>query len=90
MTASDTLERDTAKAAVVKALEENLGRTLDDLDESTSLLDELALDSTGVLGVLISLEDSLDLEIDPDIITEEHLATLGGLVDCVMATAKNG
>jgi acyl carrier protein len=83
------IDRETAVAAVTQALEETLGHKLPDIDENTRLFDELAVDSTGVLGVLIALEDSLDVEIDPDSITEEHFATVGGLADCALAAIKN-
>ncbi|WP_100444592.1 acyl carrier protein [Glycomyces xiaoerkulensis] len=90
MTDTNQLNRETVSKATVAALEETLGRELPEIEEGTSLFDELGLDSTSVLGVLISLEDSLDIEIDADSITDEHLATLGGLIDCVLATAQNG
>jgi acyl carrier protein len=89
MTQSTDTDRATAVAAVTKALEETLGRALPDIDESTRLFDELAVDSTGVLGVFIALEDELDVEIDPDTVTEEHFATVGGLTDCALAALKN-
>lgn len=90
MTDVNALDHETAKKATIDALEATLGRELSDISDETSLFDELGLDSTSVLGVLISLEDSLDIEIDADSITDEHLATFGGLVDCVLATAQNG
>jgi acyl carrier protein len=83
------IDRGAVVTAVTKALEETLGRELPDVDESTRLFDDLAIDSTGVLGVLIALEDELEIEIDPDSITEEHFATLGGLTDCAIASMKN-
>jgi acyl carrier protein len=85
----DEIDRETVVAAVTSALEETLGRELPDIDESTRLFDELAVDSTGVLGVLIALEDSLNIVIDPDAITEEHFATVGGLTDCALAAIKD-
>ncbi|HEU5129010.1 MAG TPA: phosphopantetheine-binding protein [Glycomyces sp.] len=90
MTETASFNRETVAKATIAALEETLGRELPDITETTSLFDELALDSTTVLGVLISLEDSLGIEIDADAITDEHLATFGGLVDCVLMTAENG
>ena len=89
MTDTTSIDRETITKAVVAALADTLGRQLPDIREDSRLFDELALDSTGVLGVLISLEDSLGIEIDPDTITEEHFATLGGLVDCVCEAARN-
>jgi acyl carrier protein len=89
MTHSTDADRATAVAAVTSALEETLGRELPDIDESTRLFDDLAIDSTGVLGVLIALEDKLDLEIEPDTITEQHFATVGGLADCALTAMKN-
>lgn len=88
MTQSTDTDRAAAVAAVTKALEETLGRELPDIDESTRLFDELAIDSTGVLGVFIALEDELDVEIDPDTVTEEHFATVGGLTDCALTALK--
>lgn len=89
MSQSIELDHEAVVAAVTKALEETLGRDLPDLTESTRLFDDLAIDSTGVLGVLIALEDSLDIEIDPDSITEEHFATVGGLTDYALTALKN-
>ena len=89
MTDTSSSDREKVTKAVVVALEETLGHALPDVRDDTRLFDDLAVDSTGVLGVLISLEDSLGVEIDPDTITEEHFATVGGLVDCVCASAGN-
>ncbi|QGQ18360.1 acyl carrier protein [Cellulomonas sp. JZ18] len=87
-TPAGALDRDVVAQAVTRALEETLGRPLTDVEDATSLFDELGLDSTGVLAVLISLEDQLGIEIDPESVDEDHLATFGGLVDCVRHNGK--
>ncbi len=51
---------------------------------TTRLFDDLDLDSTSVLGLLMALEDSLDMEVDPESLEQHHLETVGSLTDFVV------
>ncbi|APS19059.1 phosphopantetheine-binding protein [Streptomyces filamentosus] len=65
------------------ALSSVLNKELTELDESTRLFDDLALDSTSVIELLMGLEDSIGLEIDPDDLEPEAFGTVGTLTDYV-------
>lgn len=81
------LDRATVTAAVVDAIEQSLRRELPGVDDGTRLFDELSLSSTGLLVALVNLEHATGIRIDPETMTEEHMATLGGLVDCALDNA---
>ncbi|WP_103502424.1 MULTISPECIES: acyl carrier protein [Streptomyces] len=68
---------------VVSALSEVLGEPLPDATAQTRLFDELHLDSTSVLSLLMALEDALDLEVDPESLEQHHLETVGSLAGYV-------
>jgi acyl carrier protein len=78
------LDRAIVTAAVVDAIEQSLRRDLPGIDDDTRLFDELSLSSTGLLVALVNLEHATGIRIDPETMTEEHMATLGGLVDCAL------
>ncbi|MFI0514224.1 acyl carrier protein [Streptomyces sp. WSLK1-5] len=59
-----------------------------ELLESTTLFEELAVDSTGVLELLLTLEDALTLEIDPEELEPEIFETVGTLADYVESMAS--
>ena len=60
-----------------------LNRDLPRLDEDTKLT-ELGLDSTGVLEMLIELEQHASFEVDVDTLDPEVFATVRSLTDYVM------
>jgi acyl carrier protein len=66
-------------SAIVTALEEVLRQELTDVTEQTRLFDDLSLDSTSVLGLLMALEDNLDMQVDPEGLEQSHLETIGAL-----------
>jgi len=70
-------------ARVVKALEVTLGIPLADVSADTSLFNTLGLDSTGVLDLLMNLEDELGVEIEADTLELTDFATVGSLVSYV-------
>jgi acyl carrier protein len=70
-------------AHVVKALEATLGIPLADVSADTSLFNTLGLDSTGVLDLLMNLEDELGVEIEADTLELTDFATVGSLVSYV-------
>lgn len=73
--------RDTLKAALV----ETLGGDLPELTDDLRLFGDLGLDSTNVIELLMALEDSLGLEIDPDQLLPEAFETVGSLSDYIRA-----
>jgi acyl carrier protein len=75
MTTALLLEEIKGALAEVLNMEENHSITL-----NTSLFDELHLDSTSVLELLMTLEDRIDgLEIDPDELEPDVFNTVGSL-----------
>ncbi|MET3833655.1 acyl carrier protein [Paenibacillus sp. DS2363] len=75
MTTAVLLEEIKGALAEVLNMEENHAVTWD-----TSLFDELHLDSTSVLELLMTLEDRIEgLEIDPDELEPDVFNTVGSL-----------
>lgn len=68
---------------VVKALETTLDTPITDVSTDTSLFNTLGLDSTGVLDLLMNLEDQLGVEIDTETLDFADFATVGSLVSYV-------
>ncbi len=85
---TETIET-TADRQVVDAITEALGavlqRDLGDLAPDTRLFDTLGLDSTGVLDLLLRLEELLDGEFDTDELEMGHFATVQSLADFITA-----
>jgi len=67
------------------ALSEVLMRTISGLPEDTRLFEDLQLDSTAVLELLMALEDNIGFEVDPDNLDMADFKTLGTLADYVSA-----
>ncbi|MBL0599084.1 hypothetical protein JD516_14850 [Aeromonas jandaei] len=60
--------------------------SLDELTESTSLRDDLGLDSMATLTFLMSLEDNVDnFTIDANTIEGHHVETIGTICNYVNA-----
>ncbi|MEU5667947.1 acyl carrier protein [Streptomyces longwoodensis] len=79
-TAADAVSADPQiVAAIVTALCDVLGQELTDITAETRLFDDLSLDSTAVLGLLMALEDALDMEVDPESLQQHHLESVGAL-----------
>lgn len=75
------------------SLSEVLNRELPELTEQTRLFEDLALDSTSVIELLMGLEDTIGLEIDPDDLEPEVFQTVARLTDYIergFATAAVG
>jgi acyl carrier protein len=73
---------------VVKALETTLDTPLADVSDDTTL-NTLGLDSTGVLDLLMRLEDELGVDIDTDTLEFADFATVGSLVKYVEPLRTN-
>lgn len=80
------------RAVVKQALVEVLEKDLPELTDETRLFGDLGLDSTSVIDLLMSLEDSLGLLIDPDELTAEAFDTFASLTgyvaNCLAATQE--
>ena len=67
------------------ALSAVLNRDVTGLGEDARLFEDLALDSTSVIELLMGLEDTIDLQIDPDELEPEVFRTVGTLADYVQS-----
>jgi acyl carrier protein len=83
---TETTLPDTGRSQVVAAIGSALGDVLDgELPEVTedARLFDLGLDSTGVLELLLQLEDRLGVEFDTENLEMEHFETVRTLADFV-------
>ena len=62
-----------------------LNRDILELPENARLFDDLGLDSTSVIELLMALEDTINLEVDPDELEPEIFQTVGSLTDYIEA-----
>lgn len=77
------MDRSTIVTHVRSAICDVLARDVAELDEEARLFEDLALDSTMVIELLMALEDTTDLTIDPDELQPEVFQTVGSLADYV-------
>ncbi|WP_017596053.1 acyl carrier protein [Nocardiopsis potens] len=73
------MTREEITAAITDALGTVLEREVPEATEETRLFDELHLDSTSVLELLMALEDATGIEVDPEDIDMDDFATVGTL-----------
>jgi acyl carrier protein len=86
-TGSVTLNRERVVEAILDLLRSVLGTDLGVVTEDAKLFDELGLDSTGVLDLMLKLEESLDIEFDTDNLQLAHFESVRTLADFVLAEA---
>jgi acyl carrier protein len=70
-----------------------LGHEITRLHETTMLYEDLGLESIGTLELLLDLEDTLGIEVDPEDLEMEVFRTVGSLADYVtgrLVTAGTG
>ena len=60
-----------------------LGREITGLHETTMLYEDLGLESVGTLELLLDLEDTLGIEVDPESLEMDVFRTVGSLTDYV-------
>jgi len=70
--------------AVITALAEVMGQDMSGVTEETRLTEDLSLDSTSVLSLLMALEDGLDMQVDPESLEQRHLASVGSLTNYII------
>ena len=74
---------DRTREHIRVALAEVLHRDIPTLDEDARLFEDLALDSTSVIELLMGLEDTIDVQIEPDELEPEVFKTVRSLADYV-------
>jgi acyl carrier protein len=79
------MDRASILKVVTNALAEVMQRDYSDANEETRLFEDLHLDSTSVLTVLMALEDHTGLEVDPESLQMDNFRTLGTLADYLQA-----
>jgi acyl carrier protein len=79
------------RSDILSAVERAIREVLNDavpagLAEQSRLFDDLDLDSTGVLELLMALEENLGIEVDPEKLDMDDFQTVGSLTDYLAAT----
>jgi acyl carrier protein len=82
------MNREQIVAHIRVALSIVLNRELNDLNEEVRLFEDLALDSTSVIELLMALEDTVGLEIDPDELEPDIFYNVASLADYVAAAVS--
>jgi acyl carrier protein len=77
------MDRTAVQEHIRTALTEVLNKEIPELHDDMRLFEDLALDSTSVIELLMGLEDSVGLLIDPDELQPETFATVGTLTEYV-------
>jgi acyl carrier protein len=70
-------------SAIEQALTDVLQRPVSGMAEETRLFDDLHLDSTSVLELLMALEDAVGIEVDPESLEVSDFKTIGTLAGYV-------
>jgi len=81
-------ERERYVDAVRKGLSEVLNKDVSEANEGVRLFDELGLDSSSALELLITIEEILDVQFDADELEMTHFETVGSLADFVTSDAS--
>jgi acyl carrier protein len=82
-TIAATIDRERLASSIAVALGRVLKRELPDLSEQTRLGEDLNLDSTSVLELLLEIEDELGIQIDVEGIEQSDFETVGTVADLV-------
>lgn len=79
------MERHDVVVAVEKALSEVLEQPVTGLTEEVRLFEDLHLDSTSILEMLMALEDAIDVSVDPENLDMDDFKSVGTLTDYVLS-----
>ncbi|MEE1838763.1 acyl carrier protein [Streptomyces sp. NPDC088190] len=71
------------------ALSTVLNREIEQLPENVRLVEDLSLDSTSVIELLMTLEDAIGLELDVEDLQPEVFQTVASLADYLAAGASD-
>ena len=83
------MERTGIIVHIQQSLTVALGREITGLHETTMLYEDLGLESIGTLELLLDLEDTLGIEVDPEVLELEVFRTVGSLTDYVTGRLVN-
>jgi acyl carrier protein len=75
------MDRSSVVKTITGALSEIMQREYAEVTEETRLFEDLHLDSTSVLTLLMALEDHTGIEVDPESLQMENFRTIGTLAD---------
>ena len=81
------MDHTVAATKVHTVLEQVLHRDLPEISGDTRLFEDLNLDSTSVIELLIAVEDETGMEVDVDALDPDVFLTVGSLTDFVATTA---
>ncbi|MFB6891855.1 acyl carrier protein [Kitasatospora sp. NPDC056327] len=79
-------DRQSIVQALETALSDVLERDVAGLADDVRLFDDLHLDSTTMLELLMALEDTIDLVVDPETLDIEDFVSVGTFTDFVLTT----
>ncbi len=82
------MERGDVIAGIERALADVLQRDLPALAEDVRLFDDLNMDSTTALELLMTLEEAIGVEIDAENLSMDDFQTIGTLADYLTDVAK--
>ncbi|QFZ18773.1 acyl carrier protein [Saccharothrix syringae] len=80
------MDRNTVVSALEQALTEVLERPVTGLDGHVRLFDDLHLDSTTMLEMLMALEDSLGLVVDPEDLDADDFVSVDTFTTFVLSS----
>ena len=78
---------DRAVATITGSLAKSMRVDAATIGENSRLFDELGLDSTTVLELLMTIEEELGMEFDTDTLEQHHFETVGTLAAFVREQA---
>jgi acyl carrier protein len=82
------MDRGDVVAGIERALTDVLQRDMPVLTEDVRLFDDLNMDSTMALELLMTLEDTIGVEIDAENLSMDDFQTVGTLADYLMDVAR--
>lgn len=82
------MERGDVIAGIERALTDVLQREMPVLTEDVRLFDDLNMDSTSALELIMTLEDTIGVEIDAENLSMDDFQTVGTLADYLMNVAR--
>ena len=82
------MDRNNILEKIELSLTEVLKRDVSGSSEDTRLVEDLQMDSTSVLELLMALEDNLGFEVDPESLTMGDFKTIGTLANYVSAACE--
>jgi acyl carrier protein len=79
------MERPEVVSAIEKALAEVLEREVPPLTEEMRFFEDLHLDSTSIMELLISLEDGIGFVVDPETLDMDDFKSVGSFTTFLLA-----